>query len=146
MNLYSRSKILASAVMVLVCAAVFTVAVAQRRKPHKLRATAILEVTTDSAGIVSTRVVPVTILDEGMFHDAGIYKATPQPMALDKGIVYEGQAYGIPVGYATILSSTNNKGWTALGKWQLANEPKKTQAQSPAPVTPGNDRPIIHRG
>src|SRR6476646_6408958 len=143
MNLYSRSKILASAAMVLVCAAAFTVAVAQRRKPHKLRATAMLEVTTDSAGIVSTRVVPVTILDEGTFHDAGIYKATPQPMALDKGIVYEGQASGIPVGYATILSSTNNKGWTALGKWQLA-EAKK--APTPPPVATGDDRPLLHRG
>jgi len=143
MNLYSRSKILASAVLVLVCAAAFTVAVAQRRKPHTLRATAILEVTTDSAGIVSTRVVPITILDEGTFHDAGIYKATPQPMALDKGIVYEGQASGIPVGYATILSSTNNKGWTALGKWQLA-EAKK--APTPPPVATGDDRPLLHRG
>jgi len=143
MNLYSRSKILASAVLVLVCAAAFTVAVAQRRKPHKLRATAILEVTTDSAGIVSTRVIPITILDEGTFHDAGIYKATPQPMALDKGIVYEGQASGIPVGYATILSSTNNKGWTALGKWQLA-EAKKSP--TPPPVATGDDRPLLHRG
>ena len=145
MNLYSRSKILASAVLVLVCAAAFTVAVAQRRKAHTLRATAILEVTTDSAGIVSTRVIPITILDDGTFHDAGIYKATPQPMALDKGIVYEGQTSGIPVGYATILSSTNNnnKGWTALGKWQL---PQAKKAPTPPPVATGDDRPMLHRG
>jgi hypothetical protein len=145
MNLYSRSKILASAVLVLVCAAAFTVVVAQRRKAHTLRATAILEVTTDSAGIVVTRVIPVTILDEGGFHDATIYKATPQPMALDKGIVYEGQTSGIPVGYATILSSTNNnnKGWTALGKWQLAQAKK---APTPPPVTTGDERPVLHRG
>jgi hypothetical protein len=145
MNLYSRrSRSLASAILVLVCAAVFTTAMAQRRKPHKLRATAVVEVTTDSAGIVATRVFPVTILDEGAFHDAGIYKATPQPMALDNGIVYEAQTEGIPVGYATIVSSTNNKGWTSLGKWQLADAPKKPQA--PAPVTTGDDRPVIHRG
>jgi len=143
MNLYSRSKILASALLVLVCTAAFTVAVAQRRKPHTLRATAVLDVTTDSAGIVVTRVIPVTILDEGTFHDASIYKATPQPMALDKGIVYEGQTSGTPVGYATILSSTNNKGWTGLGKWQLA-EAKK--APTPPPVTTGDDRPVLHRG
>jgi hypothetical protein len=145
MNLYSRSRFLASAVLVLVCAAALTSASAQRRKAHKLRATAVVEVTTDSAGIVATHVFPVAILDEGGFHDAGIYKATPQPMALDKGIVYEAQQNGIPVGYATILSSTNNKGWTALGKWQLAEETKKTPAQAPAPVTTGNDRPMIHR-
>jgi|ERR1051326_5879685 hypothetical protein len=143
MNLYSRSKILASAVLVMLCAAAINSAVAQRRKLHALRATAVLEVTTDSAGIVSTRVIPVTILDEGAFHDASIYKATPQPMALDKGIVYEAQVSGTPVGYATILSSTNNKGWTALGKWQLA-EAKKTP--TPPPVTTGDDRPVLHRG
>jgi hypothetical protein len=144
MNLYSRSRFLASAMLVLVCAAAVTTAFAQRRKAHKLRATAVVEVTTDSAGIVATHIFPVTILDEGSFHDASIYKAAPQPMALDNGIVYEAQKDGIPVGYATILSSTNNKGWTALGNWQVADQPKKAQAA--APVTTGDDRPIIHRG
>jgi hypothetical protein len=145
MNLYSRSRFLASAMLVLVCAAAVTTAFAQRRKGHKLRATAVVEVTTDSAGIVATHIFPVTILDEGSFHDASIYKDKPQPMALDNGIVYEAQSDGIPVGYATILSSTNNKGWTALGKWQVADAPKKAQTQAPAPVT-GDGRPIIHRG
>jgi hypothetical protein len=144
MNLYSRSRFLASAVLVLVCAAAVNAAFAQRRKAHKLRATAVIEVTKDSAGIVATHIFPVAILDESSFHDASIYKAAPEPMALDKGIVYEAQKDGIPVGYATILSSTNDKGWTALGKWQVAEEPKK--AQAPAPVTTGDDRPIIHRG
>ncbi len=114
--------------LALACATAVTSAFAQHRKAHKLRATAVVEVTTDSAGIVGTHIFPVTILDEGSFHDASIYKATPEPMALDKGIVYEAQSDGIPVGYATVLSSTNNKGWTALGKWQLAEEPKKAQA------------------
>ena len=132
--------------LVLVCAVAVTAAFSQRRKAHKLRATAVVEVTTDSAGIVATHVFPVTILDEGSFHDASIYKDKPQPLALDNGIVYEAQSDGIPVGYATILSSTNNKGWTALGKWQVADEPKKAKAQTPAPVSPGDDRPIIHRG
>ena len=132
--------------LVLVCAAVVATAFAQRRKAHKLRATAVIEVTTDSAGIVGTHIFPVTILDEGGFHDASIYKATPEPMALDKGIVYEAQSDGIPVGYATVLNSANNKGWTALGKWQVAEEPKKTSAQTPAPASTGDERPIIHRG
>jgi hypothetical protein len=132
--------------LVLVCAGAATTAFAQRRKAHKLRATAVVEVTTDSAGIVATHVFPVTILDEGSFHDASIYKDKPQPMALDNGIVYEAQSDGIPVGYATILSSTNNKGWTALGKWQVADAPKKAQAQAPTSANPSDDRPIIHRG
>jgi hypothetical protein len=145
MNLYSRRQFLASALFVLVCATAFTTAMAQRRKAHKLRATAVVEVTTDSAGVVATRVFPVTILDEGSFHDASIYKTSPRPMALDNGIVYEAQTAGIPVGYATILSSTNNNGWTALGKWKAASEaPKK--AETPTPVAATDDRPMLHRG
>ncbi|MFI5105590.1 MAG: hypothetical protein ACHP79_11765, partial [Terriglobales bacterium] len=144
MNLYSRRKFLASTALVLVCAAALAGATAQRRKVHQLRATVVLEVTTDSAGIVSTRVIPVTILDEGRFHDASIYKATPRPMALENGIVYEGQTSGVPAGYATILSSTNNNGWTALGKWQPVDAVKKPQATPP--VKAADERPTLHRG
>jgi hypothetical protein len=142
MNLYSRKKFLASAVLVLVCLAAFTIVLAQKRKAHKLRATAVLEVTTDSAGIVVTSVIPVTILDEGVFRDASIYKTTPRPMALGTGIVYEGQKAGTPAGYATILSSTNDQGWTALAKWQLPEAPKKPQA---TPPVVSDERPTLHR-
>jgi hypothetical protein len=142
MNLYSRRKFLASAAL-LACAAVLASAAPQRRKPHQLRATAVLEVTTDSAGIVSTRVIPVTILDEGRFHDASIYKASPRPMALDNGIVYEGQTSGTPTGYATIFSSTNDHGWIAMGKWQPMDAVKKP---APSPVVATDERPIIRRG
>src|SRR4029077_10886564 len=60
MNLYSRRRFLASAVLLLVCTLTFSPMRAQRRTPHKLRSTAVLEVTTDPVGIVSTRVFPVT--------------------------------------------------------------------------------------
>jgi hypothetical protein len=144
MNLYSRRKFLASTVLALVCAAALGNAMQQRRKIHKLRATAVLEVTTDSAGIVSTQVIPVTILDEGRFQDASIYKTSPRPMALETGIVYEAQTSGMPVGYTTILSSTNNNGWMALGKWQPASTEKKTEPSAPQAVT--DERPTLHRG
>jgi len=42
MNLYSRSRFLASAALVLVCAAAVSTVFAQRRKAHKLRATAVV--------------------------------------------------------------------------------------------------------
>jgi hypothetical protein len=117
--------------------------VAQRRKTHKLRATAVVEVTTDSTGKVTTRVVPVTVLDEGQFQDASIYKATPRPMALENGIVYEAQTSGIPVANTTILSGANSNGWTALGRWQVVTAaPKKSD--TPPPVVTTNDRPTLH--
>jgi hypothetical protein len=142
MNLYSRRKFLAS-VALLACAAALAGAAPQKRKPHQLRATAVLEIATDSAGIVSTRVIPITILDEGRFHDAGIYKATPRPMALDNGIVYEAQASGVPTGYATIFNGVNDHGWTAMGKWQPIDAVRRPSA---APVVKSDERPIIRRG
>jgi hypothetical protein len=121
----------------------FTAIHAQRRTPHKLRATSVLEVTTDNAGVVSTRVVPVTILDEGRFRDAGIYKSTPRPMALENGIVYEAQKSGVPVGYVTIVNGVNQGGWVALGKWQPPVTAKKS---APPPATPTDERPILRHG
>lgn len=144
MKLYRRSTFLASAALLLAFAVTFTTIQAQRRTPHKLRATAVLEVTTDPAGIVSTRVFPVTILDEGSFHDASIYKATPRPMALDNGIVYEAQKSGTPAGYVTIVNGSNTGGWVALGRWQPVVEAQKTEP--PRPVSAGDGRPILHRG
>ncbi|HET9837587.1 MAG TPA: hypothetical protein VFR84_05070 [Candidatus Angelobacter sp.] len=143
MNLYRRRTFLASAGMLLVFALAFTAIHAQRRAAHKLRATALLEVTTDPAGVVSTRVIPITVLDERRFRDAGIYKATPRPMALGNGVVYEAQKTGKPVGYVTIVNGSNSGGWVALGKWQPAATAKKAEPAQPA--APADERPVLHR-
>jgi len=143
MNLYRRRTFLASAAALLVFALAFTAIHAQRRSAHKLRATALLEVTTDPAGVVSTRVFPITVLDEGRFRDASIYKATPRPLALGNGVVYEAQKSGKPVGYVTIVNGSNSGGWVALGKWQPVTTAKKAEPASPA--APTDERPIIHR-
>ncbi|HEU4415921.1 MAG TPA: hypothetical protein VFT65_14140 [Candidatus Angelobacter sp.] len=145
MNLYRRRRFLTSVCVLLSCMLAFSAVQAQRRTPHKLRATAVLETTTDSSGVAVTRVFPVTILDEGRFRDAAVYKATPRPMALDNGIVYEAQRSGIPAGYVTVVNGVNHDGWTALGKWQNITVAKKTEAPAP-PAEPGSDRPILHRG
>src|SRR5260370_16880375 len=113
MNLYRRRTFRASLVLLLVCVAGFSV-LAQRRKPHKLRATGLLELTTDPTGVVTARVIPITILDEGRFHDAGVYKATPKPMALDAGVVYEAQKSGQPFGHVTITTPGTPRSRTAL--------------------------------
>jgi hypothetical protein len=143
MNLYSRRRFLASAAL-LAFAFTSTATYAQRRTPHKLRATSVLEATTDQAGVVSIRVVPVTVLDEGRFRDASIYKSTPRPMALENGIVYEAQKSGVPVGYVKIVNGVNQGGWTALGKWQPVVAAKKSEPQPAA--TPTDERPILRHG
>jgi len=141
MNLYRRSIFLASLALL----AVSSIAIlAQRRATHKLRATALLEITTDSFGVVKSSVIPIAILDEGHFHDASIYKATPRPMALADGVVYEAQKDGKAVGYVTITTGANQGGWIALGKWSLPTAAKKPETQQPA--APTDQRPILHHG
>ena len=124
----------------------------QRRKPHKLRATGVLELTKSPSGTVLARLIPVTILDQGRFEDASIYKAAPEPMALARGVVYEAQKTGVPVGYITINNpSKAGDIWEALGNWQPvtqeAKEAKKSKPEEPArPSNPDDDRPKLHRG
>jgi len=151
MSLYRRKIFQAS----LVLAAVFFLfhyLPAQRKSPHKLRATALLQISTDARGIVTSKVIPILILDNGRFRDAGIYKAHPEPMALDSGVVYEAQKSGVPVGYVTVDNASAEKGtWTAFGKWQPVSTVAKTEATPEAtPVAPiqtgGDDRPVLHRG
>ena len=145
MNLYRIRTFRASLIVVLACVAAFA-ALAQRRKPHRLRATALLELTTDNVGIITARLTPITILDEGSFHDASVYKATPRPMALDEGVVYEAQKSGQPLGYVTLTTAGKTGGWTALGKWQPASAIAKSTPTPAAPSAPTDDRPILHRG
>src|SRR5205085_155577 len=127
----------------------------QRRGPHRLRATGLVEVTRDSRGQVSTILTPITILDNGRFQDAGIYKSRPRPMAVEDGIVYEVQKTGVVVGFVTIDNAqVKNDVWIAGGRWQAAPQPseapsaKSAQGQPPSgrSSNSGDDRPILHRG
>lgn len=156
MNLYRRRIFTASSILLLALSlALINAALGQegltfykRPKPHKLRATGLLTLATDSARNVTARLTPITILDQGQFQDASIYKARPEPMALDKGVVYEAQKSGVPVGYVTILGSSNQGIWTALGKWQpITQEAKKSEPpkQPAESSSSGDGRPILHR-
>jgi hypothetical protein len=145
MNLYRRNSFLASGALLMLCLAVFTALPAQHRNSHKLRATAVVEITTDPLGVVTTHVVPVTVLDEKLFQDASIYKAAPRPMALENGLVYEAQKTGTPVGYVTIVNGANDRGWVAMGKFKPISATAKAEA-TPVPASSGDDRPILHHG
>ncbi len=146
MNLYRRSSFAASLLIVLTLLAIAP-SLAQRQKAHKLRATALLELTTSPKGIISSRLTPIVILDDGRFNDASVYKARPRPMAAEIGVVYEAQKSGVPEGYVTITGAAMNGGlWTAMGKWQSAQQLAKKEAPTPTPPNSEDDRPILHRG
>jgi hypothetical protein len=144
-SLYRRTTFQASLALLL-GAAVCALAGAQRHKPHKLRATSLVELSTDSRGASSARVIPIAILDEGSFQDASIYKSTPRPMALDDGVVYEAQRSGQVVGYVTLGRAVKGKdgAWSAPGRWQLPSAPKPAATPS-AIADEGGGRPVLHR-
>src|SRR5271154_1692016 len=48
------------------------------------------------------RLIPIAIMMDGKFFDAGSFKAAPIPMALEFGIVYEGFKAGVSEGVFTI--------------------------------------------
>lgn len=144
MNLYSRRSFQASLLLFLAVTVVLTTAiVAQRRKAHKLRATALLELTTDSSGKNQAQLIPIAILDEGSFHDAGIYKVAPRPFALQEGVVYEAQQTGTVLGYFTVRGAFKRGTWIGQGEWQPALPAKPSATPGPTP-TP-DDRPVLRR-
>src|SRR5215813_2169409 len=145
LNLYRRSRWKVTLALVFVLALVALSVMAQRRAAHKLRAIALLELNTDHKGVKTARLTPIVILDEGNFHDASIYKAAPEPMALGTGVVYEAQKDGLPVGFVTISTAAKDRIWTALGKWQAESDKPKPKAS--ATPTPGSsdDRPRLRR-
>ena len=148
LNLYRRSWLAASIALLALSLAALAARAFQRSSSHKLRATGLLEITTDQSGTVTTRLFPITILADGRFRDATIYESRPRPMALGTGVVYEAQKTGTPVGYLTINGAiTSLQGWVGEGKWQLPRETKASSAPKPAaPAGPADDRPVLHRG
>ena len=96
------------------------------------------------------RFIPIAIMIDGKFYDAGSYKAAPVPMALDFGIVYEGFRSGVSQGVFTITQPGQlNHVWIAEGKWLPAGaiDPNKHKKYS-APVIADDDKegpPVLHR-
>ena len=69
------------------------------------------------------RLIPIAIMVDGRFYDAGAYKANPVPMALESGTVYEAERTGESVGLFTInqdLQQKNN--WIAEGTYHANGE------------------------
>ncbi|HET9410182.1 MAG TPA: hypothetical protein VFO39_23295 [Candidatus Sulfotelmatobacter sp.] len=104
----------------------------QARRPKKdlgPRALALLQMTANG----KVTLVPVAIMINGKFYDAAAYKASPVPMALDAGTVYEGERSGSPIGLFTINGALHSEAvnvavpWLGTGTWLAAgSEPKRT--------------------
>ena len=95
------------------------------------------------------RLTPIAIMVDGKFFDAGSYKGTPVPMALDFGVVYEGFRTGVSQGLFTITQPGQlNRAWMAEGTWLPAGaKPPETSKKYETPVIEDKDAPPrLHRG
>src|ERR1700730_16645849 len=62
--------------------------------------------------------IPVVIMVDGEFYDAGAYKASPVPMALEAQTVYEALRSGVSQGLFTVTGALQRPGsWIAEGTW-----------------------------
>ena len=94
------------------------------------------------------RIIPIAIMMDGKFYDAGSYKATPVPMALDFDIVYEGLRAGVPQGIFTITQPGQlNHAWIAEGTWLPAGAkaPEKGKKYSEPVIEDKDAPPVLHR-
>jgi hypothetical protein len=105
--------------------------IAKRRTISKgPRAVGLIQVDAKGSG----HLVPITIMVDGHFYDASVYKADPVPMALQPGTVYEGLKSGVSQGLFTVNNPIPHNGWLGLGIWksheQIEAEKQKAKAHS----------------
>jgi hypothetical protein len=108
------------------------------------RALALLELPANG----KARLVPITVMFDGKFYDAGSYKASPVPMALLQGTVYEAVRTGVSQGLFTVIGAFHRGSeWVADGKWEPAGAapPKKGPPEPLAPRDDDQDKPPVLR-
>ena len=117
-----------------------------RREPARKgpRAVALLELPASG----KARLIPITVMFDGKFYDAGSYKASPIPMALQRDTVYEAVRTGVSQGLFTVIGAFHRgNAWVAEGKWEPAGATptKKRPPELPAPRDDDQDKPPVLR-
>lgn len=123
---------------------------AARQKPKGPRALGLVQLLPNG----KARLIPITILYDGEFYDASAYKASPVPMALESGTVYEGVRTGVSQGLFTVTGALQgNNTWTGDGTWQsnsaiaAAKEAaaKRREVMSKPAPEPAEGPPVLRR-
>src|SRR3984893_3705908 len=109
-----RTRLYRKAVIAVIPALVFVFAVwlpgfaqyAKRRQVNKgPRALGLLELAANG----KAHLLPITLMIDGKFYDAGAYKANPVPMALEPETVYEALKSGVSQGLFTVSGAISEK-------------------------------------
>lgn len=97
----------------------------------------------------AAHLIPVAVMMDGKFFDAGSYKATPVPMALDFGVVYEAYRTGVSQGLFTVTQPGQaGQNWMAEGTWLAAGAtpPRKGMKYEKPKDEDPDAPPRLHRG
>src|SRR5215475_14734772 len=112
--------------------------VAKKNKQAKgPRALGLLELSSDG----KAHLIPIAIMVNGKFYDAGAYKASPVPLALWSETVYEGEKTGVPQGLFTVGGALQRTpgNWLAEGKWRPAGSEPKAKKSEPSKPNMGDE-------
>jgi hypothetical protein len=112
---------------------------ARKGKEKSPRALGLLELAPDG----KARLIPITIMVDGKFYDASAYKASPVPLALWSGTVYEADSNGVSQGLFTVGGAVRaGTSWFGDGKWQPAGSaPAKRRDTDTKPVLDQDEGP-----
>jgi hypothetical protein len=104
------------------------------------------------AGNGKAHLIPITIMVDGKFYDASAYKASPVPITLESGTVYEAVRSGVSQGLFTVTGALQGKNWLGTGNWKSAPEiqadaakKKAREAAKPEKRKDDQDRPPVLR-
>lgn len=114
------------------------------KKPASPRAIAVLEWIGEPGKPSASRIVPITVYDNGTYQDGGLYLASPQPLAVEDGTEYVLQTAGLPQGLFDIYSGEDVQGaWFGYGVWKpmpAGPRPPKLQRSKELPkIVSDND-------
>ncbi|HST09257.1 MAG TPA: hypothetical protein VLL05_02680 [Terriglobales bacterium] len=140
-SLYRRAgRAVICALLACVVAQTASAQVAKKTRETKgPRALGLLELSSDG----NARLVPIAIMVDGKFYDAGAYKASPVPLALWSQTVYEAEKTGVPQGLFTVGEAmrTGPSIWFGQGKWVPAGSEHKAHRAPSKPKTDEEEGP-----
>ena len=135
-TLYRTPGLLVILALALLSAALSLAQTSRAAKVYKgPRALGLLELAPNG----KAHLIPIAILIDGKFYDATAYKASPVPMALWVGTVYEGVRGGVSQGLFTVKGALQNQrtnSWTGEGMWEAAGSAPAKATKKPASLVP----------
>jgi len=134
-------RLLTGAAVVFAAIMFFAVQIVLAQRAHREnadkgpRATGLIELAPNG----KAHLIPIVIMVDGKFYDAAEYKASPVPISLDSGTIYEAFRTGVSQGLFTVRTAlTAAHTWRGDGTWQssaeiqVASEKKKASAAAKA--------------